>query len=108
MRRGPQRTTLPTLSQATYMVECYWPGITAELLRPAADRARKTALDLTREGSAVRYLGSVLVPKDEVVFLFFDGVSLDVVRRLGMQAELPFERISRSIKTEEPRDQEGG
>ena len=40
-------------------------------------------------------------PADEVVFLLFAGVSADAVRRAGERAEIPVDRIRRSIAAHE-------
>ena len=45
----------------------------------------------------VRYLGSLLMPVDEVVFFHFEGASAAAVRQASVAAELPFERILESV-----------
>ena len=75
--------------------------MTADTVEQASARARRSAGDLTSEGSAVEYLGSILLPADEVVFLLFAGVSADAVRRAGERAEVPVDRIRRSIAAHE-------
>ena len=83
---------------ATYIVECFWPGVTEEKMDVAAARARWSAEELTRAGSPVRYVGSILVPVDEIVFFQFDGDSADAVRKASEQAGIPFERIVESVQ----------
>jgi len=75
------------------MVECYWPDVTDEKAEAVAARARSSADALTREGSPVRYMGSILMPADDVVFYLFEGSSADAVREASERAEIPFERV---------------
>jgi len=53
------------------------------------------------DGESVRYLGSMLMPEDEVVLCFFEG-SATMVRRAAQRAEVPFERILESDGTAWP------
>jgi hypothetical protein len=82
---------------ATYLVECFWPGVTREAVETANKRARQRAAALRREGSALRFLGSLLVPSDEVVFFQFAAASIEEVIRASREAELPFDRIAASL-----------
>jgi len=75
-----------------YLVECYWPGVDKEKLAGAALRTSEAAADLRQTGAEVEFLGSILVPADETVFCFFDGVEEDV-RQASSRAGLPFERV---------------
>jgi hypothetical protein len=52
----------------------------------------------------VRYLGTMLMPSDEVVFFVFTGPSAKAVRVAAANAEIPFERIVASVRT--PNDNE--
>lgn len=81
---------------ATYLVECYWPDVTDEKAEVVADRARHSAEELTREGTPVRYVGSILVPADEVVFYLFESPCGEAVREASERAEIPFERVTLS------------
>ena len=49
----------------------------------------------------------MLMPDDEVVFFVFTGPSAHAVRVVAARAELPFERIVRSLHTLEPHRKEG-
>jgi hypothetical protein len=81
-----------------YTAECYWPGVTEAKLREAGARASHAAEALSREGTLVRYLGSVLFPGDEVVLFEFDGASPEAVRRASERAELSVERIIEALR----------
>ena len=50
------------------------------------------------ESEEVRYLGSMLMPVDEVVFFAFAGSSVQAVRRVAKSAGIPFERIVESVR----------
>jgi hypothetical protein len=77
----------------TYLVECYWPRVTEEKAAAVADRARLAIAELASAGTVVNYLGSLLVPEDEVVFYLFEGSSAEAVRAVGRLAEIPYERV---------------
>jgi len=83
--------------EATYLVECFWPGVTREAVEAANGRARERAALLRQEGSSLRFLGSLLVPGDEVVFFQFTATSRDEVTRASREAELPFDRVAASL-----------
>lgn len=80
--------------EATYLVECFWPGVTSERVEAANRRAREEAAALRRQGSTLRFLGSLLIPSDEVVFFQFMAASSEEVIRASREAELPFDRVS--------------
>lgn len=78
---------------ATFMVECLWPDVTEELAAEVGERARSVAVEVTREGSPVEYVGSILVPEDDVVFYLFESLSAEAVRAASERARIPFERV---------------
>ena len=73
----------------TFLVEHYWPGVTAEGFQAAADRVRASAAELHE----VRFLHSTLVPEDEAAFCVFAASSQAVVAEAYRRAGVPFERI---------------
>ncbi len=75
-----------------YLAECLWPGVSEADLTPLDARLRET------DGGDVRYVGSMLMPKDEVVFFVFEGPSAEAVRAVAGRAEIPFERIVESVR----------
>jgi hypothetical protein len=81
-----------------YIVECLWPGVVASDLRALDQRAASTVAALARDGETVRYLGSLLMPEDEVVLCSFEG-SPDTVRRTAHRAEIPFDRILEAARS---------
>jgi hypothetical protein len=81
-----------------YLAECLWPGVTETELAVLDARAREATDATARTGKGVRYLGSMLMPEDEVVFFLFSGPSADAVEALAASAEIPFERIVESVR----------
>jgi hypothetical protein len=60
-------------------------------------RARERVSALRREGSSLRFLGSLLILSDEVVFFQFAAASTEEVVRASREAGLPFDRIAASL-----------
>ena len=81
-----------------YLAECLWPGVTEAALAELDARARVSAESPGGTSSGVRYLGSMLMPADEVVFFVFGGPSADAVRAVAERAAIPFERIVESVR----------
>ena len=81
----------------TYLVERYWPGVTSELLAEALNRDRRVREQMSVEGTAIRDLGCVLIPGEEVVFSLYEGPSAAVVRQLNERAAIPVSRIVEAI-----------
>jgi hypothetical protein len=65
-------------AQLTYLVECYWPGISEARLTVVAERLGEAVSELRFEGGDVSFLESILVPADDTVFCLFDGTEQDV------------------------------
>ncbi len=83
----------------SYLVECYWPGVSAEALHAAAQRTRKAASDLQSEGADVDFISSILVVVDETVFCLFRGCEADV-RAASTRAGVQFERVLESVRAD--------
>src|SRR5215475_10266838 len=71
------------------LAECLLPGITPATANVMGDRIRA---ELARSRSAVSFVGSLLMPEDEVLLCVFAGPLADV-GTIGERAGLPFERI---------------
>ena len=96
---GPERQAggMTHAAVTEYLAECLWPGVTDAQLADLDRRVRTST-----RGSAdneVRYLGTMLMPNDEVVFFVFTGPSAKAVRVVAANAEIPFERIVASVRT---------
>lgn len=77
----------------TYLVEHYWPGVTVDDFRAAADRVRTAGEELARAGVPIQFLHSTLVPEDEASFCVFAAESAASVEDVYRRAAVPFERI---------------
>ena len=91
----------------SYLVECYWPGVSIEKLVDALRRVREAQARLSGRGGDVAFLGSILGPVDETVFCLFDGREADV-RAVNEQAGLLFERVLESLRIDGEQPEEGG
>ena len=77
----------------SYVAECFWPGVTRAELASLDDRASLSAGRTSGTEQPVRYVGSMLMPEDEVVFCFLEGPSADAVAGAASGAQIPFARI---------------
>ena len=68
-------------------MERYWPGVTEADARHAGAALRAA------DGDDVRYLGSILMPGDEVILFRFDAVSAEQVAASSELARLRCDRV---------------
>jgi hypothetical protein len=80
----------------TFIVECYWPRMTADEARNTLDRVKGLAGGMSVARST-QPLGCMLVPSDGMALFLFSAPSEDAVRRVGALAEVPFDRIVESL-----------
>lgn len=81
-------------ADATWQVaECMLPGVNQAVAEALSEQVRAV---LARSRSPVAFLGSLLMPEDEVLLCLFAG-PLAEVRAISEQAGLPFERILRCV-----------
>jgi len=85
---------------STYLVENYHPGLGAEELRRIVSRVRDAVAQMTRDGKAIRYLRSAIVPADESFFCVIEAASEELAREAYARAGIPFERISPALLEE--------
>jgi hypothetical protein len=78
-----------------FIVERYWPGVTEADLRLAGAALRGAQDD------DVRYLGSILMPGDEVALFRFEAVSAQRVAASGRQAGLRCDRVIAAVFLDE-------
>lgn len=64
-------------------------------------RARSSAEELTREGTRVRFRGSIHVPEDEICFFTFDAPSGHEAALVAQRAGLDPLRVVRSVSSGE-------
>lgn len=90
--------------RVTVLVEHYWPGVTAEAFRIAAERVHLSASELARAGESIRYLHATLVPSDESAFCVFEAASVELVARAYANAHVRFERLRVALEVDIQRD----
>jgi muconolactone delta-isomerase len=76
-----------------YLVEAHVSGPEALSTSAARRRARAAVRTLEKEGVALRYVRTTLVPGDETCFHVFEADSVDAVARACRIAELTAARI---------------
>jgi hypothetical protein len=77
----------------TFMAECFWPGVTVEKVTDVAERIRQAACAIGPQARSGRYIGSILVPTDEIAFCLFEAPSKATASQLDKQAGIPSERV---------------
>jgi hypothetical protein len=80
----------------TFVVECYWPGITEGQVRHAL-ALLGPARNATRTREPVGRLGCILLPSDGMALFLFRAPSALRLSETAQQARLPFDRIVESI-----------
>ena len=80
----------------TYVVECYWPDISEHQAKAALAGIARVR-DADDRPDRVWPLGCILVPSDGLALFLIAGPSADVIRAVGEQIQLPFDRIVKSI-----------
>lgn len=78
---------------ATFLVERYWPGVTADEVRATEVRLQEIVEILNREGVPIRYRSSTLIEQEESVFSVFQGRSPEEVAEVSRRSGVPFDRI---------------
>ncbi len=79
-----------------FIVERYWPGVTEADVRLAAAALRAAG------GPDIRYLGSILMPGDEVVLFRFDAASARQVAASSERAGLRCDRVVPAVFLDPP------
>jgi hypothetical protein len=79
-----------------FIVERYWPGVTEADVQQAAAALRAAA------GTGVRYLGSILMPGDEVVLFRFDALGASQVAASAERAGLRCDRLVPAVFLDGP------
>ena len=92
----------------SFLVEHYRPGVATDELTRWASRVRDAVAALEREGKAVRFLRSAVVPRDESLLCVLEAASEELVREAYARAGIPFERISAAITDNAPQPDQGG
>lgn len=85
------------VTERTFLVEHYAPGVTADAFRIAAQRVRDAAHEMAAGGAPLRFLHSTFVPEDESSFCVFQSTSGDLVIEAYRRAGVGFERIVHAL-----------
>jgi hypothetical protein len=80
----------------TFIVECYWPGITHAQAKHAL-RSTGRPENTTAARVPARALGCILVPSDGMAIFLFESPSSAELLNAARKTELPFDRIVESI-----------
>jgi hypothetical protein len=78
-----------------YTAKCYWPGVDAGEFDRVASAELAAAASSGRGESA--YLGSILLPRDELVLCLLESPSRSAVQRITDRAAIPCERIIEAV-----------
>jgi hypothetical protein len=78
---------------ARFVAERYWPGLTLERLEGGEVELRRAAAALSREGRAIRYLGTTFIAAEETAFAVFEASDPAWVEEVNRRAGQPFDRI---------------
>lgn len=83
-----------------YLVETYLARADARERAARERRARRAAADLTREGTPVRFGGSLHVPDDEICFITFDAATAGLAELAAQRAGLEPLRIVKAVTSD--------
>lgn len=89
----------------TFMAECFWPGVTTQKVADAGERIRQAARAISPQGRPGRYIGSILVPADEIALCLFEALSEAAASEINRQAAIPSERILQIVQLTSQEDQ---
>jgi hypothetical protein len=81
-----------------YLVETYVPNTRVQEARAEGQRARAAAGQLSRDGSAIRYVRTTFLPDDETCFHVFEAASDETVEEVCRRAELGRARVVLAIE----------
>ena len=85
----------------TFLVERYWPEIDEARARDLAASLERTARAMAEEGIAVEHVGSILMPRDRVVFSLIAARDEASARQLTARVGAPADRIAIAIRLTE-------
>jgi hypothetical protein len=80
----------------TFMAECFWPAVTAQKVADAGERVRQASHAISCDDGFARYLGSILVPADEIALFLLEAASIDAATELAQQAVIRLNGSSKS------------
>jgi hypothetical protein len=80
------------------MAECFWPGVTEQKVADAGERVRQASHAIPCDDGLARYVGSILIPLDEIALFLLEAASIDAATELAQQAAIPSERILEIVR----------
>lgn len=85
---------------STFLVEHYWPGVTAETFRAAAARVQVEADTMAADGQEIHFLHSTLVLGDQAAYCVFEAGSSRLVEEAYVRAGVRFERVLDALEVD--------
>jgi hypothetical protein len=82
----------------TFLVERYWPDIDEARARALAASLEQAARTMAAEGIPVEHVGSILMPRDRVVFSLIAATDEASARQLTARVGAPADRIAMAIR----------
>ena len=76
-----------------WMVECFWPGVSAAAVVEATSRLDEACEALTGAGIVARRTVATYVPAEETVMWLFEADGEASLRALARKAEVRFDRV---------------
>jgi hypothetical protein len=82
----------------TFLVERYWPEIDEPRAHELARSLGRAARAMAAEGTAIEHVGSILMPRDRVVFSLIEAADEASARQLTARVDAPADRIALAIR----------
>jgi len=83
--------------RAKYLLEAYVPRGQIPEVAEHDGRLQAAAREMETEGRRIDYVGTLLIPEEEICFFLFEAVSAEDVAELSRRAAIGFERIVRAL-----------
>ena len=80
------------------MAECFWPGVTTQQVLDAGESVRRSARAISSEDHLARYIGSILIPTDEIALCLFEASSIHIASEVNRRSGIPSERILEVVR----------
>lgn len=87
------RQPLQIMLGMLYAAKCYWPGVTEDDLRDAADRAHKHK----NTGDRPIFRGLLYLPGDETALSLFEADTAASVKQASERVGMPCERVIATV-----------
>jgi hypothetical protein len=78
---------------AEFLVELYASQADPDAVGRGVERARRIAVELTAEGTPIRFLRSIFVPAEETCFFLYEAHAVDAVHEAVRRAGLAHEHV---------------